>query len=169
MASNAKYFVFKSRVMFIETLNKVIDIFNNREVYFDYEQVNLFNAPDIDDPEPYTYVVESNFEITKLGNKIEPKVYLISENKVTKNVCISSCEQDFNEIILSNRYVFKKGIDYVQHVTDDGFFIVDENGTRASKDIVDLLPIETMTSYCTLREGYERIITDNYEQILINK
>ena len=168
LPSNAKYFLFKSKVMFIETLNSVIDVFNNREVYFDYEQVNLFSAPDIDDPEPYTYILETNFEITKLGKNIKPKIYFITDQEGTELVCIFTCYQDFNQTVLGSNVKFTKGRIYRQHNTDISYFVYDDNSNVVTKEQLNAISSGVVVGTCSTNTGNKRIITDDYKQILID-
>lgn len=76
---NVKYYAIHLRMMWIETLNKLIDVFKNDSVYFDLEQVNLFAIPEIEDLEQGIYITESRFEVTKLGNKLNDDLFLATE------------------------------------------------------------------------------------------
>lgn len=74
LPSNVKYYTYKTDLMYVESINKIVDIFQNKDVYFDNEKVNLFSAPELDDLEDGIFMTSHRFEVTKLGLKLDNNV-----------------------------------------------------------------------------------------------
>lgn len=81
MPFNVKYYAINICTMWIETLNKLIDVFKNDSVYFDYEQVNLFAIPEIEDLEQDIYITQARFEVTKLGVTLSSDLFLATDGQ----------------------------------------------------------------------------------------
>lgn len=80
LPSNVKYYVYQVELMNVETILKLIDVFQNKDVYFDNEKVNLFSIPEIDELDYGVYMATQKIEVTKLGLK-DNLILLLGSNK----------------------------------------------------------------------------------------
>lgn len=81
LPSNVKYFSYQTDLMYVESINKIVDVFQNKDVYLDNEKVNLFSAPELDDLEDGIFMTSQRFEVTKLGLKLDNNAFLGSNKE----------------------------------------------------------------------------------------
>lgn len=81
LPSNIKYYVYQTDLMYVESINKIVDIFQNKYVYLCNERVNLFSVPELDDLEDGIFMASQRFEVTKLGLKLDNSAFLSTHTK----------------------------------------------------------------------------------------
>lgn len=81
LPSNVKYYTYQTDLMYVESINKIVDVFQNKDVYFNNEKVNLFSAPELDDLEDGIFMTSQRFEVTKLGLKLDNNAFLGSNKE----------------------------------------------------------------------------------------
>lgn len=94
--SNAKYFKYLFNFTDIDVINRFSDLFQNRFVYVNYDQVNLFETIDAEDPSLFNNGVDCAVMLSKLGVNIEPYYLLESEEGIlleTENNKLIEIEQ----------------------------------------------------------------------------
>lgn len=151
----------------IDIYNRLIKLFYDKEVYFDYELVNIYAPPEKEELQGWNDGTSINIKVSKLGVNIKPKYFIVSEDSTDVEVDGYLCNRDEVVDSLLRKFYFTGGKFYQEFIGEVERYILDDNGLMFTKYEIDYnAPPDLFTRTTNIISGNSRIVTEDNIKII---